>query len=77
MKIGYLKFYDMLKIQGYLKDDVEDFFRAEWKKDEEMMKQKLTPTSPLRRLLKELMEYRSLNSGNGKNLTLSLKDPVG
>ncbi|TGK53237.1 hypothetical protein EHQ10_05710 [Leptospira bouyouniensis] len=67
----------MLKIQGYLKDDVEDFFRAEWKKDEEMMKQKLTPTSPLRRLLKELMEYRSLDSGNGKNLSLRLEDPVG
>ncbi|WP_135753500.1 hypothetical protein [Leptospira bouyouniensis] len=77
MKIGYLKFYRMLKIQGYLKDDVEDFFRAEWKKDEEMMKQKLTPTSPLRRLLKELMEYRSLDSGNGKNLSLRLEDPVG
>lgn len=67
----------MLKIQGYLKDDVEDFFRAEWKKDEEMMKQKLTPTSPLRRLLKELMEYRSLNSRDGENFSLSFKDPVG
>ncbi|WP_210413680.1 hypothetical protein [Leptospira ilyithenensis] len=47
-----------MKIQAYLKDDTEEFFRKELRNDEDQSKQKLTHTFTLRRLLAELTERR-------------------